>query len=466
MVSVRSDILDQNTLPGRAEILRFLLFLITFISGAFSVLAILHIIANPQLPVRGLTVLPIPVCLASVYGLRTRSVLASNALAIIVLTLFYLLSFVTLFRWGFDTPEGLLTVTFAGIMTALLYEGRAVWLTYLCAGLTFLTLASLQAEGKLPIRSSWKADPYSYADIIIYAATMAVIFAVTWLFNRQLHAAYLRSRASEQALREQSEHLEELVVQRTEALRQEHFQRLSDLHRFVLYGKEASGLLHDILNPLTALGLQLESLQTKKRSPQLAQAKVTLERLEQLVTGARRHMRRELAPELVSCRAETEAVFLSVQHRARENGIGLKFEGPDVQLFTDPILIYKIIQNLVANAIDACLLVPPDRRTVTVLTETVDDGVNLAIQDTGVGIAAKHLIKIFEPYYTTKKKSEGIGVGLSLIKELIEEELKGSITVSSHLKQGTEVMVHIPKHVIAKPYPARRTRPRAAQAAT
>jgi signal transduction histidine kinase len=350
--------------------------------------------------------------------------------------------------WGYDLPSGLLIIILGVVVAGIAFGARSFLVAAISAVSIYVFLSILQVSKFYVVTDYWKLRPDSYADIVIYAVTMAVIFAVTWLFNRQLHAAYLKSRASEEALREQSEHLEELVVQRTEALRQEHYQRVADLHRFVLYGKEASGLLHDILNPLTALGLQLSNL--KRRSTDrthLAQAEATLQRLEQLVTGARRHMRREIEPESFSFHSEIKMVFQSVQHRARKNHVKLEVTGEDITLFTDPILIYKIFQNLVVNGLDACLLVPEKHNAITIHVSTDDTTVRFSVHDSGIGMTKKQVEQAFTPYFTTKKRDEGAGIGLSLTKELIEE-LGGSISLTSKLKVGTTVTIILPKHVV------------------
>ncbi len=357
--------------------------------------------------------------------------------------------------WGHDLPVGLLVIILSVALAGIAFGATSFFIASSIAVLSYVVIGILQLSRVYQVASQWKDNDYSYGDVVIYAATMTVIFVVTWLFNRQLHLAYIQAKSSESALRNQSEHLEEIVVERTKSLRQEHFQRVTDLHRFVLYGKEASGLLHDIINPLTALGLQIELIKkTQENYENLSQAEETLKRLENLVTGARRHMRREAAYEKVSVKEEVTSVFQSFEYRTRKHGIVLHCEGADQEFYTDPILIYKIIQNLVANAIDACLLVPPARRTIAVKLEKTAKDYRLLVQDTGVGIKPEHVEHIFEPYFTTKQRDEGSGIGLSLVKELIETELKGKIGVLSS-ESETLLTVTIPHHAVRIPQEGR-----------
>ncbi|HSI20380.1 MAG TPA: HAMP domain-containing sensor histidine kinase [Verrucomicrobiae bacterium] len=352
----------------------------------------------------------------------------------------------------------MLTIVLGVAVAGVAFGNRSFLLTGLVSIFAYVAIGTLQVSGVYTPVTYWKATQYSYSDIITYAITMAIIFAVTWLFNRQLHSSYLRVKSSEAALRRQGEHLEELVEERTQALRQEHFQRMADLHTFVLYGKEATGLLHDILSPLTALGLQLESLKRQKvESEQVKNAEATLKRLEQLVTGARRHMRREIAPEDFTLEREVDAVIQSLRHRTDRHGIVISMEGLGVVLHTDPIVIYKILQNIISNAVDASLDVPDKRRHILAKATASKEFLTVQIQDRGVGIPDQAISQVFEPYYTTKKQTEGSGIGLSLVRELVEQQLMGTISLESS-QEGTLVTLQLPNHILAESYAAKASR--------
>ena len=225
---------------------------------------------------------------------------------------------------------------------------------------------------------------------------------------------------------------------------------MTDLHRFVLYGKEATSLLHDMLNPLGALSIRLETLRnTKKEDQEVRQAQEILKRLERLVTGARRQLRRETIKETVSLHTEIENVFSAVADQAKALGVTLELKGEDQKIWTDSILIYKILQNLITNALDAC--VNQGEGIVTVETAKDRDAVHITVTDTGEGIKLVNQGRIFEPYFTTKHKTEGAGLGLSLVRELIEGQFHGALSLISSSQRGTTMHIMLPLQTIAEP---------------
>lgn len=281
-------------------------------------------------------------------------------------------------------------------MTALLYSVRWVVLIYTFVTLAFSVVSYMQLNGMILIRTSWRDEMGSYPDAFMYLATIGIIFTVTWLFNRQLHAAYLHARLSEQKVQQQSDQLEQLVEKRTEALRQEHFQRLADLHRFAVYGKEASGLLHDILNPLNALSIEIKQ-QKGASKKSMRGANQALHRLEQLVTGARRHLKRQRLPEEFVLEREVRAVCAMLQHKARPGEVTVEPPSSTTLLYADPVLVYKILQNVIANAVDACLEAPLHRRVVRITCAQTKEGVTVTVADTGIGMSASQLKRVFDP---------------------------------------------------------------------
>jgi len=85
----------------------------------------------------------------------------------------------------------------------------------------------------------------------------------------------------------------------------------------------------------------------------------------------------------------------------------------------DRVQLQQVVLNLLLNAIDAMAEVKARPRTLTIQTELQEDGdVNLRVRDSGTGIDAAAVDKLFQPFYTTK--SNGMGVGLSICRSIIE----------------------------------------------
>jgi len=97
----------------------------------------------------------------------------------------------------------------------------------------------------------------------------------------------------------------------------------------------------------------------------------------------------------------------------------------------------QVFVNLILNACDAM----PDGGTLTVTSRKADGAVEIAIADTGTGIAPEHLSKIFDPFFTTKQM--GTGLGLSVVYGVVEKH-GGSMRAQSRLGEGTTMTVRLP----------------------
>ncbi len=110
--------------------------------------------------------------------------------------------------------------------------------------------------------------------------------------------------------------------------------------------------------------------------------------------------------------------------------IDTKLPDKEIMLDFDYDYIKRVLINLVHNALAA----NNSNEPIIIELQLLEDLVNLIVEDKGEGIAAENLQKIFEPYYSTKKS--GVGLGLSIVKKIIEEH-DGNIEVKSELGKGT-----------------------------
>jgi two-component system, sporulation sensor kinase E len=105
----------------------------------------------------------------------------------------------------------------------------------------------------------------------------------------------------------------------------------------------------------------------------------------------------------------------------------------------DPAQIKQALVNLIKNAIQAM----SRGGVLTVTTEAGEDGVWVTVADTGRGIAPEDIPRLFEPFYTTKKK--GSGLGLLIVQRIIRDH-NGRIAVQSHPGRGTTFRIWLPAH--------------------
>jgi signal transduction histidine kinase len=133
--------------------------------------------------------------------------------------------------------------------------------------------------------------------------------------------------------------------------------------------------------------------------------------------------------------------LLEQQHIFRNISI-VKDESPSIPLVeVDVGQMQEVFMNLILNAAQAM----DGSGALTCITRLVDEAtaVEIEIRDTGPGIPADKVDKIFEPFYTTKEVGRGTGLGLSIAYGIVERH-HGSIRVESEVGKGTTFFVRIP----------------------
>ena len=101
--------------------------------------------------------------------------------------------------------------------------------------------------------------------------------------------------------------------------------------------------------------------------------------------------------------------------------------------------LQQVILNMVLNAMQAM----PDGGHLGIQTHVSRDMVEIAITDTGIGIAPENLQKVFNPFFTTKEVGKGTGLGLSVSFDIIEKH-GGTVKVESQLGRGTAFTIVLP----------------------
>jgi two-component system, NtrC family, sensor kinase len=133
-----------------------------------------------------------------------------------------------------------------------------------------------------------------------------------------------------------------------------------------------------------------------------------------------------------------DATFAILAHETRDVNVVCDY-GELPRVHCQPDRLNQVWMNLAVNAVFAMA----GRGTLTVRTRTVGETVTIEFEDTGVGIRPENLQRIFEPGFTTKSGRVGMGLGLLLSRQIIEQH-GGRITVSSEIDHGTQFTVELP----------------------
>jgi len=262
------------------------------------------------------------------------------------------------------------------------------------------------------------------------------------IFTQQLAIAIENARL----YRKLQEQMKEL--QRSHAL-------LSRAEKFSFLGNLAARLAHEIKNPMTAIGTFIQLLPRKYDDPDfrknfysLAMEETT--RVNRLITELLDLVKpRQSLFELGNLNDLMDKMSLLVSPQSNAKRIHLRKDfDPNVGLiWMDSEKMKEVILNLLSNAVE---FTPEDgeiRLTTAHLTNKGRaEGVRLEIEDSGMGISPDHLDKIFDPYFTTKHRSErhnGTGLGLFIAYTNIEAH-GGTIEARSTEGKGTVFTITIP----------------------
>ena len=146
----------------------------------------------------------------------------------------------------------------------------------------------------------------------------------------------------------------------------------------------------------------------------------------------------------IDLRSYLEAVLLSLRPSLKRLDHTIKIKIPYGVLMTiQPGALSQIIINLINNSI-LHGFEGIDIGEIRMSHEIKGDRLHLAYSDNGNGMEPHHLQRIFDEYYTTKAGEGGNGLGMSIVKQLVESELSGNITVNSAVNRGIKVEISLP----------------------
>ena len=348
--------------------------------------------------------------------------------------------------WSFELPVAELMYAVVIVTAGIILTARSSLIFTGITSLLLLGISYAQVTGYLQPHTYWVQKDFQMSDTFGYIAILCVIALVTWMTNREVSHSLARAYASEAALAKERDNLEVLVADRTRELLESQLLRNVELERFAEFGRVSATLLHEVANPLTAASLNLELFDgTESRT--IARARKNLQQLERYVYAARQQLKSQGKLETFSVRNEFKRLSLVMEPIAIKNGVRISFESANnYKLFGDPVKFNQLLANLISNAIDAYenILTNEAQKTVQIKVKNSTKFLKLSIVDWGNGISQEAIPCLFNAFYTTKYSTDrGTGIGLTMVKRVVEEDFAGSIKVSSCSKNGTRFEIKL-----------------------
>jgi signal transduction histidine kinase len=364
----------------------------------------------------------------------------------------YCVTIGTLILWGADVPQGVLMLALVVTVTGTLLGTRSAFIITAAISVSLLAVTFLQVKGVYKPISYWKNFSVTAGDTLIAIFTLSNITIVSWLSNRRIESSLNRAQISEAALRKQRDHLEYAVEKRTQELQRAQLEKMDQVYRFAEFGKLASGLFHDLVNPLSLISINIGRLNENNQNLSSNEIKKSLDRamtgtkqIESFVSSARKQLQNSDDLESISLKNEINYSIKLLAYKSKSAGIKVILTtNKDVRIMANSTKFGQILTNLISNAIDSYRDKKNGARVLEISFRRSANNLELTVQDWGTGIEKRFQKKIFDPLFTTKSKDGNLGMGLSICRDIVEKDFHGSVNINSRRGHGTLVKVVFP----------------------
>lgn len=243
-----------------------------------------------------------------------------------------------------------------------------------------------------------------------------------------------------------------VVVKRGEGIIQKRAQeqlklkeQLSRAKHLSSLGEMVAGVSHEIRNPLGIISSSAELLQKKiaPDDPMNRIPSIIIEessRLNNIITDFLNYAKPK-APNRFACRIEDvidkNIRFLSTQSETNSYVFNTYFDKTLPVIQADSDMLYQAFLNIFINAMQAM----PEGGTIDIFAKPANDSLWIAVEDQGSGIAAEAMENIWNPFFTTKDK--GTGLGLGIVKNIIEAH-GGMVRMDNRPEGGARISIRLP----------------------
>lgn len=221
------------------------------------------------------------------------------------------------------------------------------------------------------------------------------------------------------------------------------FARMLRMEKLAVLGEFATGIAHEVRNPLAAIKTSVQALsrreQDGKRLALLGDMELEIDRVARVVSDLV-DFGRPRPPEAgaVPVREVFGRIAALIESEAAQKGVHVSVQGDsELTLYADRDQVLQILLNLALNAVQAT----PNGGAIVLRASLEQGRALIEISDTGCGISPELLARVTDPFFTTKVK--GLGLGLSISRQLVELN-GGRIEIASRAGRGTTVRVQLP----------------------
>ena len=264
---------------------------------------------------------------------------------------------------------------------------------------------------------------------------------------------YLELKVDEKTkeLRDLNKNLEQRVKEEVESNRIKDKQ-LNDQARFAQLGELISNIAHQWRQPLNAISSSATGMQVmrdmglsdeEEENKAIKNIADTTQELSSIINNFRDfvNQKNEKNEVIVQNLLKTTIEVISSSLKNDDLQISTKFPDDDIEFYINEGSLSQVVLNIIKNSQDALVKVEQEQeKEIIVEMYTDDKNLKIIIKDNANGIEQDILPKIFNPYFTTKHQSQGVGLGLYMVRESMEKHLNGTVDVNTSA-EGTEFIL-------------------------
>jgi signal transduction histidine kinase len=345
--------------------------------------------------------------------------------------------------------EELLSPQHRSIIQTHFEEGIIPWVMSQKRAVIIPHLKEVKEESDLPV--------HGFVIVPLIAGESTIGFLEVWHddiheIRGEVHLSILELMARQAAIAIENSLLYDQLHSATKVIKKSQAQIIT-AEKMAAIGVLASGIAHEINNPLQVIFAKVQLLKRSATDEKLKNSLEVMEReslrISNIVGSILRNARNQNKPQLSPCDLNlvVRDVLTIAQSRLALHNVKLKVQ-LDEKLPPMPINageISQVLTNLIENARQAM----PEGGTLTLKTKKMGKLGCLTVQDTGCGIPKESLKRLFEPFFTTKGPNEGTGLGLFLCYQIIERHF-GKFRVDSRPGKGSEFTIELPLTIKTK----------------
>jgi two-component system nitrogen regulation sensor histidine kinase NtrY len=227
--------------------------------------------------------------------------------------------------------------------------------------------------------------------------------------------------------------------------------QLAASEREAAWREMAKQVAHEIKNPLTPMRLTVQSFQRKfdPSNPKIREkldeyTNTIIQQIDTMSSIASAFSTYATMPAQKDETLNIVKITKLALDIFNEDFIYFSSEVDEIIIKFDRTQLIRVVTNLVKNSVHAIAQKQPEEPRISVRVLSEGHSVSISVTDNGVGVSDEHKHKIFEPKFTTK--SSGMGLGLAMVKNIVET-YNGHIALDSSLEKGTTFIVTFPKVV-------------------